>query len=250
MLETKLNALRASGRKILAPYLVWGYKTDPIETAKRFREAGADVVEFGAPYSDPVMDGHVIASASAEALRGGASLSSTVRNVDEGSVVMTYTNPILAYGIEKFAQDASSVGYQGVIVADLPAVEANPLSEIFARHGLACILLAAPTTTAQHLSSIAALGSGFVYCVSLLGVTGERKEFSSVAKRVVSNVREHTDRPALVGVGISTPAQAAQACEFADGVVVGTALVRALGEGGISKAADLVAEIRAAIDQG
>lgn len=248
-LESSLREIRAAGRKILAPFLVYGYKTDPYETASAFVEAGADLVEFGIPYTDPVMDGPTIATASSVALATFPGLPKVLSSpVASPSVLMLYANQVLAYGIEKFANDAAAQGYGGVIVADLPAVEASVFTESFGSQHFARVLLASPTTTPEHLKTIAETGSGFVYCVSTLGVTGERDEVSGRARELVAKLRDVTDRPVLVGVGISTPDQAAEVCEFADGVIVGSALVNAITSGGIPEAASLVRALRTAID--
>jgi tryptophan synthase alpha chain len=163
---------------------------------------------------------------------------------------MTYYNPILAMGEDEFAKRAHETGAGGVIVPDLPVDEASSWVVAARAHDLAPVFLTAPTTPRDRLDAIVREGAGFIYCVSLLGVTGVRSSLSSRAKGVVDAVRAATDRPALVGIGVSTPEQAAEACSFADGVVVGSAIVGAVADQGIDAAVSLVKQMREAIDAG
>lgn len=216
-------------------------------------DAGADALEIGVPFSDPLMDGPVIQRASDVALRAEMRPPTTIRTMEALApgvpfVYMTYVNPILAMGEDEFASSAASSGAGGTIVPDLPVEEAGSWIAASRVHGLANVFLTAPTTPRDRLESIVREGSGFIYCVSLLGVTGVRESLSDRAEKVVGLVREVTDRPALIGVGVSTPEQAVEACAFADGVIVGSAVIRAVQEDGIDAAVQLVKSMREALD--
>lgn len=254
-LEARLRELRDAGRKILAPYVTAGFPT-PAEfpdLVAGLVDAGADMLEIGVPFSDPLMDGPVIQRASDVALRNEMRPPAALRAMSGMAlpipfVFMTYVNPVLAIGFDGFAAAAAEAGALGAIVPDLPPEEGEAWAAAAAARDLAPVFLAAPTTTPERMRRIAELGGGFVYCVSLLGVTGVREELSSRAAGVVARVREVTDRPALVGLGVSTPEQAAEACGYADGVIVGSAVIKAVFDGGGAAAADLVRGMRKAID--
>ena len=216
-------------------------------------DAGADLLEIGIPFSDPIMDGPVVQHASDVALKAEVRPPSVLRTLDGLDVgvpfvFMTYFNPILAMGEERFASEAVSAGASGVIIPDLPVEEAGAWLSAARKHGLETAFLAAPTTPKERIEAIVREGGGFVYCVSLLGVTGVRGTLSERAKGVVDAVRAVTDRPALVGLGISTPDQAAEACAFSDGVIFGSAVLKAAQEDGVEAAIGLVKDMRAAID--
>jgi tryptophan synthase alpha chain len=216
-------------------------------------DAGADLLEIGIPFSDPLIDGPVIQRAADVALRAEVRPAATLRTMHTlGSAIpfvyMTYVNPILAMGEDEFASAAVASGASGTIVPDLPVEEAGPWVAASRAHDLANVFLSAPTTPRNRLEAIVREGSGFVYCVSLLGVTGVRESLSDRAQRVVALVREVSDRPALIGLGISTPEQAVEACAFADGVAVGSAVIRAVQEDGIEAAVQLVKSMREALD--
>ena len=250
------DALRekvAGGGKLLIPYVTGGLPGVDGELLGELEGAGADAVEVGLPYSDPVMDGPVIQEASRRALEAGArprGVLRTVRHAELGVPValMTYVNPVLAYQERPLLADALAAGVGGMIVPDLPFDEAESWSDLCARAGMATIFLAAPGAGTERLKAVADASRGFVYCISTFGVTGVRAELSGSARSVVEALRPLTDLPLVVGVGISSPAQAAEACEFADGVVVGSALVRLLLSGEREAAAGLTARFRAAID--
>jgi tryptophan synthase alpha chain len=217
--------------------------------------SGADAIEVGVPFSDPVIDGPVIQRASALALENGASpegVLDLVADVDLGCplVLMTYLNPVLAIGVERFLQRSGEAGVAGVIVPDLPVDEAGEWMTACAEADVACVLLAAPGTSDARMREIADASRGFVYCVSTYGVTGRREELAGTAREIVERLRPLTDRPLLVGVGIGTPQQAADACEFADGVVVGSALVRPLLDGDRDATLDLARRFRERIPTG
>jgi tryptophan synthase alpha chain len=254
-LEAHLRALREGGRKILAPYLMCGFPSPEAfpDLLHGVIDAGADLLEIGVPYSDPLMDGPVIQRASDVALRAEVRPPATIRMMEAAKpavpfVYMTYVNPILAMGEDEFARRAAASGASGTIVPDLPVEEATSWTSAARAHGLASVFLTAPTTPRDRLLAIVREGSGFVYCVSLLGVTGVRESLSERAAQVVALLREATDRPALVGIGVSTPEQAVAACAFADGVIVGSAVIRAVQEDGVEAAVQLVKSMREALD--
>jgi tryptophan synthase alpha chain len=216
-------------------------------------DAGADLIEIGVPFSDPLIDGPVIQRASDIALGAEVRPAVTIRTMESLEltvpyVFMTYVNPVLAMGEESFARAAAAAGAAGAIIPDLPVEEAGTWTAAARAHDLDVIFLAAPTTPRERIEAIEREGSGFVYCVSLLGVTGVRESLSERAKGVVSSVRDVTDRPALVGLGVSTPAQAAEVCGFADGVLVGSALIKAVMDDGVEAGVRLVKEMREALD--
>lgn len=219
-------------------------------------KAGVDIVELGIPFSDPLADGPVIQQASYRALKNGATLKKifavTQRlrtRTDIPIVFMTYFNPVLQYGLKKFFVSCVNAGVDGVIVPDLPYEEAGELIRLGRRHGVATIFLAAPTSTQRRLAKIAANSSGFIYYVSLTGVTGAR---STLPRDVVSNVRRiqaMTDKPVAVGFGVSDTSQARMLAGAADGVIVGSAIVKIIGEGkkALPKAVKLAARLAKAI---
>jgi tryptophan synthase alpha chain len=211
--------------------------------------------EIGIPFSDPLMDGPVIQRASDIALRNEVRPQVALRTIGTLEipvpfVYMTYVNPILAMGEDEFAKRARETGASGVIIPDLPVDEASSWIAAARAHDLAPVFLAAPTTPRDRLDAIVSSGEGFIYCVSLLGVTGVRSSLSERAKGVVEAVKAATDRPAIVGLGVSTPDQAAEACSFADGVIVGSAVIAAVQNEGIDAAVALIKQMREAIDDG
>jgi tryptophan synthase alpha chain len=234
-LEQVLVELRDDGRKAFVPYVTAGLPGVDAPFLRSIEGVGADVLEVGIPFSDPVMDGPVIQEASSRALEAGASPRSALELVAEAGldvpvVVMSYLNPVLAYG-EAFVGDALDAGASGVVIPDLPVDEAAGWIELCLGAGMASVFLAAPNSRPERLKEIAEASRGFVYCVSTFGVTGARKELSGSAREVVEALRPLTDRPLLVGVGISSTRQTGHACGFADGVVVGSALVEPLLRG-------------------
>ena len=247
--------LRERGRKILAPYVTCGFPSADgfVDLVHGLVDAGADMLEIGIPYSDPLMDGPVVQRASEIALRNEArppAVLRTVSGLDVGVpfVFMTYVNPILAMGVRTFARTARAAGASGVIVPDLPPEEAGDWVAAARDNELAPVFMVAPTTPPERVERAVEVGGGFVYCVSLLGVTGVRGSLSERARGVVDRVRAATERPALIGLGVSTPEQAAQACSFADGVIVGSAVLKAVLDDGVEAAVRLVKQMREAID--
>jgi tryptophan synthase alpha chain len=254
-LEEALRARRGAGGRAFVPYVVGGLAGVDAGLLRGLEAAGADAIEVGIPFSDPVMDGGVIQEASRLALERGTRPSdvlATIRDADLGIpvAVMTYYNPVFRYGPARFLADAHVAGVSGAIVPDLPVDEAGEWAGAASLARVDPVFLAAPGSTAERLTMIAAAARGFVYCVATYGVTGERRRLEDTAEQLVGALRPLTDLPLLVGVGIGEPAQAAEACRFADGVIVGTALVRRVLEGNPEGALDLAARFRAAIPLG
>ncbi|HEV2757097.1 MAG TPA: tryptophan synthase subunit alpha [Actinomycetota bacterium] len=253
-LRAHLDALIRDGRKLLVPYLMAG-----IPDRASFPDAlaavseSADAVELGLPFSDPLMDGPVIAEAAQRALRGGLGPVDALEAAGPGDggpprVAMTYYNPIHRTGEREFCERAAAAGIAGLIVPDLPVEESEPLRGAAAAAGLAWIPLVAPTSPPDRVAAITATATGFVYAVSTLGVTGTREQLSERAARVVAACREATDAPVLVGIGVSSPAHAVEAAATADGVVIGTAVVRLVLEEGAGSARAFLADVRAALN--
>jgi tryptophan synthase alpha chain len=214
--------------------------------------AGADAIEVGIPHSDPIMDGGVIQEASRVALQRGTRPGDVLASVADAAVdipvaVMTYANIVHHRGYEAFCGDLVRSGVDGAIVPDLPVDEAERFGALGASRGIDIVLLAAPGTTSQRYEAIAAASHGFVYCVATYGVTGARDQLSATAREVVAAVRRYTDLPLLVGVGIATPEQAAAASAFADGIIVGSALMAPLVAGDPKAALQLAEAFRSEI---
>lgn len=253
-LAARWRAIRADARAALIPYFTAGYP-DPATARAALAaaaEAGADFVELGVPYSDPLADGPVIQRAAETALAHGMTVARTLALVRDARppvpvVLMTYLNPVLAYGLERFLDDAAAAGVAGLLVTDLPAGADPALERRIAAGPLAFVRLVAPTSTDERLAAAAGAGSGFLYLISRLGVTGARDGLPADLPALVARARRATALPVAVGFGIGTGAQAAAAARAADGVVVGSALVAALGAGGVAAAARLVRELAAAV---
>lgn len=253
-LREHLDALVRGGRKLLVPYVMAGVPDrDSFHDALAAVSAPADAVELGLPFSDPLMDGPVIADAGQRALRLGVGpVDALDLAAGNGShrVAMTYYNPIHRAGEAAFCGRARAAGIEGLIVPDLPLEESASLRAAAAAEGLAWIPLVAPTSPPDRVAAITATATGFVYAVSTLGVTGTREQLSERAARVVEACRAATDAPVLVGIGVSTPAHAVEAAATADGVVIGTAVVRLILEEGAASAGAFLADVRAALDAG
>jgi tryptophan synthase alpha chain len=255
-IETAFRAKRQSGRKLLVPYVTGGLGPDWVKVVQAVAEAGADAVEVGIPFSDPVIDGPVIQRASAQALAEGAtprSVLAGLTGLDVGVplVVMTYYNVVFRPGPAHFADALFRAGVAGAILPDLPVDELDEWAGPAEACGVETILLAAPTTPDDRLRVICSRSKGWVYAVALMGVTGERATLAASAAAMGARLKACTDKPVLLGVGVSTPQQASEAAAAADGVIVGSALVRRVLEGaGPSGAAEFVAELRAGLDTG
>ena len=237
-----IDAAHADGRGAFIGYLPLGFPDlqTSIDAAVTLAENGADVLELGPPYSDPVMDGTVIQEATQAALAGGFRLRDTftavaeiTRRVDVPVLVMTYWNPVLQYGVDRYADELRAAGGAGLITPDITPEAASEWIAASERTGLDRVFLAAPTSTDERLDLIVENSTGFVYTVSTMGITGERAELDAAARTLVGRLRERGAEHACVGIGISNAAQVADVLGYADGAIVGTALVRALRDGGL-----------------
>jgi tryptophan synthase alpha chain len=251
-LEETLRARRDAGGRLFIPYVTGGYPGVDASLLRAIQEAGADAVEVGIPFSDPVMDGGVIQEASRLALEAGARPGDILATIAEAALdvpvaVMTYVNPVYRHGFEAFLTDAGRAGVAGIIVPDLPVDEAVEWTAACAGHGIASVQLAAPGTSDDRLAWIAKASTGFLYCVATYGVTGVRDELAGTARQLIERLRPITDLPLVVGVGVGTPAQAAEVGTFADGAVVGTALMAKLLERDREGMLGLVAAFREAL---
>jgi tryptophan synthase alpha chain len=242
---------RAEGRAALVGYLPAGYPTvdGSVEMLSALVEGGCDLLEVGVPYSDPVMDGPTIQAAADIALRGGVRLRDVFRVVERVSaaggraVVMTYFNPVLRYGVDAFARDLAAAGGLGVITPDLIPDEADEWLAASDAYGLDRIFLVAPSSTEERIASTTAATRGFLYAASTMGVTGARNTVGNAAPRLVERCRAHTTLPIGVGLGVRSRAHAAEVAGFADGVIVGSAFVTAVEQGGAAGARALAAEL-------
>lgn len=259
-ITTTFEELKQNGRKALMPYVTMGYPAleSALDIVPALAEAGADLVELGVPFSDPLADGATIQAAGQRALANGMSLALCLeqaaalraRGVTLPFVLMGYYNPIVQFGIERFAEQAAVSGIDGLIVPDLPPEEAETLYAAATARGLDVIFLLAPTSDAARVETVTAQSGGFVYLVSLVGVTGARENMPPDLADFIARVRAATDKPLAVGFGIATPAQAAQVAQIADGVIVGSALIKAVGaaEHPAEAARAFVAALRTAMD--
>jgi len=254
-LQKALSAKVAAGTKLFVPYVTAGLPSPQsfvglIADLANF----ADAIEVGIPYSDPTMDGPILQEASTRALAGGVTVKGSLALIKEALrytkipiIVMTYFNPVHSVGVNAFASALSEASISGLIVPDLPLEESAQLSKALSRAGIALVQMVAPTTPSERVAKLAAASTGFVYAVSRMGVTGEQESLAQTASQVVERIRPHTKAPVLVGIGVSTGAQAAEACEFADGVIVGAAVMKRVLAGDIQGAAEFAKEIRAAL---
>jgi tryptophan synthase alpha chain len=239
----------------LMPYLMGGYPDTAasIECGLAAADAGADLIELGVPFSDPLADGPVIHTAGTEALRNGVHLHDVLGVAREISaqipvVLMVYVNPVLARGAERFADEAAQAGASGLIVPDLPYDEADTVRAACDDADLALVPLVAPTTTAERVAEIGRDARGFVYTVSLAGITGERDELPPELGETVGRVRASTEVPVAVGFGISTAEHARRVAGLADGVIVGSRIVRAAGDGGAEAVGAVVRELATGLE--
>ena len=241
-------------QRALIPYLTAGFPTSDVslETLRRVVAAGADFVEVGVPFSDPLADGPTIQRTTQAALEQGMTVARVLELVGKAAlevpvVIMTYLNPVMAYGVERFARDARAAGVAGVILTDLPAGADPAVEQVVRTSALDLIRLVAPTTDDRRLRTALETSTGFVYLISRLGVTGARDTVPSDLEQHVRRIRAVTPLPVAVGFGISTPAQAQAAARHADGVVVGSALMDALATGGVTAAERLVRDLATAV---
>jgi len=239
---------RLEGRALLMPFLVCGYPTDAafVEVARACGEAGADVLEIGIPFSDPIMDGPVIQEGAFSVLARSPRTSALIALAGEAAaaagvpaVAMTYYNLAYRAGPERFAASLAEAGLSGAILPDLSVEESGEWRASCTSAGIASIFIAAVTSTADRLRAIGEASEGFVYAASMLGVTGVRAELSTGARDLVSRIRAATDLPVAVGIGVSTPEHAAEVASYADGVIVGSALVKRIGQ-----ASDVATEVK------
>ena len=256
-IREKFRRMEFEGRKGLGVYITAG---DPDldstgEIVLELDRRGVDIVELGVPFSDPVADGPTIQRASERALRNGIRLEDVLGLVGElrrrselPILLFSYLNPVLNFGLERFTRRASVEGVNGALVLDLPPEEAGSYVGTMWKHGLDTVFLAAPTSTEERIKKIASLSTGFVYCVSRTGVTGERDRLSPEVRATVEKVKRHSELPVAVGFGISKPEHVREVAEYADAVVVGSALVRrieelAVGQGWIRRVGSFVGEL-------
>lgn len=251
-IDQRFAELAARGEAAFIPFITAGDPT--LEATGRIvlelEKAGADVIEFGIPFSDPIADGVVNQEAAQRALKHGVRLRDVVglvRKLREETqvplLIFTYFNPIFAYGYEAFAKDCAEAGVDGVLCVDLPPEESEEYKREMDGRGIATVYLAAPTSTDDRIEIISRYSSGFVYYVSRTGVTGTRDAVLQSVKPMVEKIRNASGKPVAVGFGISTPAQSAEVAGYADGVVVGSAIVRMIGE--LGDAPDMPAKVGA-----
>jgi len=262
-IREKFKQLREEGKSAFIPFLTAGYpnKATSLELIKKTAHSGADILEIGIPYADSLADGPVLQRASEIALEQGTKVKDVFQLIKEVRkeintplVVLVYYNIIYRYGLNNFVQQATAVGIDGLLVPDLPLEEAELLLEECQKTGLHLISMLAPTSTEERIKKIVEKAEGFIYCVSLTGVTGVRNELNNSLNKWINFLQTYTDKPLAVGFGISTPEQAGQVAKMADGVIVGSALV-SLIEQNTEKAdllqlvGDFVQEMNKAIKQ-
>lgn len=232
--------LKTEGKTALMPFHTAGFPTLPLsrEIIRSLVDAGADLIEIGVPFSDPLADGASVQGTGQKALENGttpADCIQLVRDLRSDGVtapllLMGYYNPMLKYGIDRWVADSAAAGVDGFIVPDLPIEESDALRTACERHGLDLIFMVAPTSTDARLKMVAEKGSGFLYCVSVTGVTGARDSLAANLAEYIARIRSHTDLPLAIGFGISKPEHVASVGEISDGAIVGAALINALNE--------------------
>lgn len=255
-IEAMFAAAKAQNRAAFLPYYPIGYPTydESLDAIMAMADAGVDGFEIGMSFSDPLADGPTIQAATQIALENGITVKRCLtavrelrdRGVDQPMLMMGYLNPVLAYGVDAFARDARAAGANGLILPDLPPEEAVLVGEACAREGLALVFFLAPTSNADRIALVAERATGFIYLVSVTGVTGARNELPSDLREFVGRVRAQTEKPLVMGFGISQPEQARLMSEIMDGFIVGSALVRAGGES-VAVVRDLATSLRAAL---
>ncbi|UCH44057.1 MAG: tryptophan synthase subunit alpha [Nitrospiraceae bacterium] len=232
--------LKKTGRKALIPYIMSG---DPsLDQTEKFivdlERSGADIIELGVPFSDPLADGPTIQRAAEKSLAKGTTLKKVLASVrsirnktDIPLILMTYFNPVFKYGTERFVKDAADAGVDGVIIPDLIPDEAGDYLKLSRAKGLDTIFLLAPTSTEERITKVVKASTGFIYLVSITGITGSRLSVGSDMKKTLRAIRSMSNKPVAVGFGISTPADASAVATFADGVIVGSAIVKLIDRG-------------------
>lgn len=254
-LEVGFRAKRAAGRRLLVAYVMAGIVPDWLTLVSAAAEAGADAIEIGLPFSDPMADGPTLQEANAQALRAGTTATTVLDQLTSAAfdvplIVMTYANVLHNTGLEAFADRLGAAGVTGVITADLPVEHSADYRTILAERRIAGIFLAAPASPDARLETICGLSTGFVYAVSSMTTTGERSALTEEAGLIATRLRAVTDKPVIVGFGVSTPAHAAALAEYADGVVVASALMRQVLDGaGPAELATTIGALRRALDQ-
>jgi tryptophan synthase alpha chain len=238
-ISRKFEALKKEGKKAFIPYIMAG---DPSigrtrEAIRILEDCGADIIELGVPFSDPLADGPTIQAAAQRALEGGTTmhtvmdLVSSLRSTTQIPIIlMTYYNPIFKYGNEKFVEDASSAGVDGIIVPDLPPDEAEGIIRLARKKPFDTIFLLAPTSTDERIKKVCHASRGFIYYVSITGITGSRLTLDPAIESHMAHIRAASDTPIAVGFGISTPEDASMVARFADGVIVGSAIVKRIND--------------------
>jgi tryptophan synthase alpha chain len=252
-----IDKARAEGRAALIGYLPAGFPSveEAIEAAVALADNGADLIEIGVPYSDPVMDGLVIQEATTKALAGGFKVAQVfdivagiTRRTGAAVLVMTYWNPVLRMGVDEFSRRLAEAGGAGLITPDLIPDEAAEWFEASDKYGLDRVFLVAPSSTPARMKRTVEASRGFVYAVSIMGVTGARSQVSDAARSVVERAKEAGAERVCVGLGVSTADQVREIAAYSDGVIVGTALVAALRDGGPEAVGTLAAELRTGLD--
>lgn len=239
-IENTFKELKQTGRKALIPYLMAG---DPsLDATKQFvselEEAGADIIELGVPFSDPLADGPVIQRAHERALQKGISLKKVialVKKIRQSShiplILMTYYNPVFKFGVETFIKEAADSGVDGVIIPDLIPDEAHDFISVARKHKIDTIFLLAPTSTLERIKRVVKVSTGFIYYVSITGITGAKLAIGDPMKDTLKLIKSNTNKPVAVGFGISNPEEAAEVSKLAEGVIIGSAIVRLITEG-------------------
>lgn len=257
-LENKFQELQAAGKKGLIIYITAGMP-DVASTAKLVLEAekaGADIIELGIPFSDPMADGPVIQAASYQSIQRGMKLAKVldiIKEIRRSSqiplVAMGYINNLLNYGFEKFAKEAKEAGLDGFIIPDVPHEESGDMKEVCRQEGLHLVEFVTPGTTDERIGETCTTADGFIYCVSVNGVTGVRKIDYSTINKVITHVKAQTKTPCAVGFGIGSPEAAVEAADQSDAVIVGSAVVKRIMEGKVQEAMELITSMRQALDK-
>ena len=252
------SVFNRAGHKALIPYVTVGYPSveDTLKVVPILADSGCDIVELGIPFSDPLADGATIQKASFHALKNGVTpklclevAEKLSRKVDVPLVFMTYFNPVLSYGLDKFCGACARSGVDGLIIPDLPPDEGSELEEVTRKHNLDLIYLLAPTSSDERIRLVADRARGFIYLVSVTGVTGARASLPTELNSFVGRVRKAAKQPLCVGFGISTPEQARQVARMADGVIVGSRIIQLMETDGLESVGNFVRELRNTLDK-